>query len=117
MDMKIGVKTNKATTCPFVSYFGFFDKEMGKRGVAEPYRHIDGDDMEYKRTVYGYLVTVRNVYDILNGTYLTKDELAKLKLMYAEIEDDHEDDDFEIEKVWIEPNQFDESWMAVINFM
>ena len=102
MDIKIGVKTNKNADGSFIAYFGFFDYEMENAGADEPYRHMDGDEMEYKRTVYGYLVTVKNAYDLTNGRYLEKDELKKLKLMYARIEDDYNDKELETGHVWID---------------
>lgn len=117
MDMTIGVKTNKTATGSFIAYFGFFDYKMEEAGSDEPYRHIDGELMEYKRTVYGYLVTIKNVYDLTNGRYLEEHELNHLKIMYARIEDDYEDPELETGNVWIEPNQFNENWMDVINFM
>jgi len=117
MDLRIGVKTNKRANGSFIAYFGFFDYGMGKAGADEPYRHIDGDEMEYTRTVYGYLVTVKNAYDLTNGRYMEKGELKELKIMYARIEDDYEDHELETGDVWIEPDQFNESWMDVINFM
>ena len=117
MDMKIGVKTNKSAKCPFIAYFGFYDYGMEKAGADEPYRHVDGDGIEYTRTVYGYRVTVKNAYDLTNGRYMEKGELKELKIMYARIEDDYEDHELETGDVWIEPDQFNESWMDVINFM
>lgn len=102
MDIKIRVKTNKGARKSFVAYFGFYDYEMDKAGDAQPYRHVDGDEIEYEGVVDGYVVTVKNAYDLTNGRYLRKDELDKLKIMYVEVNDDYKDPNFEVMGVQIE---------------
>lgn len=119
MDMKIDIKTKMRfmDDVMHIAYFGFYDYEAEKSGEVEPYRHIDADYIEYTPTVFGYRVTLHDVYDLTNGRYATKDEMRKMKLMYIQFEDRYYYEEKNVEIINVEPYQFNESWMDVINFM
>ena len=98
MNIEIGCKTNKPMTEPCLSYLGFYDRT---HTGDDPYVHVDGDEIAYKTTPDGFHAELRGAYDFTNGRYLTDADLANLKLMYAQVEDDYPDEDFEIERVWL----------------
>lgn len=99
MTLEIGCKTSKPIVEPCISYVGFYDKQHTGN---DPYIHVDGDEIAYINTEDGFHAILRGTYDFTNGRYLTESDLANLKLMFVEIEDDYPDEEFKIERVWIE---------------
>ncbi len=96
MTIVIGAVTNKQMDSPCIDYLGFYDKAKDY-----PYVHVDGDKITYKKTDCGFIATLYDAYDITNGAYLKKENLASLKFMYTHVYEDYNDKDFKIEKDWM----------------